>query len=265
MREVDRAHQPQRDRHGHRDDRADIDRAPEQRDCAERAAVGRAGAHRVRGPVCAEQEIDRRHHSEKAHGFEHKAGNDADRGQDRDQRGYEQHAHDRPLNPCTCGEIRAQAQEREGTAGKGNHQRDDEANGVIARKRGSVGFDKAFRLAVEHRAGCTGGHRTGLAHHRLALEPESGECRSRRIRQHRLEHEARADRIPQQREQQGRHGDPQTDVPGVEIGQRVDPPARCRLAEGPGPRASRQPANKTQPEGQKEQNAWRHGPVPVLT
>ena len=133
MCEVDRAHQAERNGDGHGDDRADEDRAPEERNRAEGILLAREHC-RLRAPLRTEQELYGRNHAEESDGFEEQRCDDADRGQDRDERGEKQCTHHQSLNARTGAEVWFHPGKGIGAAGEGQDQRNGGADRAVKRQ-----------------------------------------------------------------------------------------------------------------------------------
>ena len=100
VRKIDRRHQADGSRHDHGDE-GNQQRSDEQRHGAEDVLVHgarlgtRAGESALRRPVQAKQELEERNFGEKQQGFHDQRHDDADGGQDRDDRaGYQHEPHD---------------------------------------------------------------------------------------------------------------------------------------------------------------------------
>ncbi len=165
--------------------------------------------------MCAEQEINRRDHAEEPHRLEHQRQENAERGQDRHQRGKEQHHQHAAFHAAAGAEIGLQAGKGPARAGKAQQQRHDDADPAIKGGRFLEGLDQTLRLGQQHAVGQAGCNVLRLAQDCVALHAEGRQRGSRRARQDVLQHQVAGDRLP--RRAKGEHGqaDPQAGIPGV--------------------------------------------------
>ena len=182
--------------------------------------------------------------------------NDPGSGDDRDQRGEQQHRHHRAFHPRARGEIGAQPEEPERATGKAEQQRGGQPDPAEQPQRVAERLDQRGSALVKDPRGAPLGHRQRLGQHGIALHPERRERGGCRVRQHLADDQLRGDARPDDREQQRRDRGPQRDVPAMVPGQRMQSLARGPL-ERPRARPRRQPPDKPQPEGKEDQDGWR--------
>ena len=256
--QVDRAHQAERDRHRHGDQRADHHGAPEQRDRAVIGSVAWSGdRHRIGRPMRAKQEVSRADDLEEPHGFKQQRGDNSEGGENRHHRGEQQAHPHRAFNPGAGGKLRGQPPIAEGCASKAEQQRDGYPAITEQPDRAAERFDQRKRIVVESGAAVPAGECPAFRQNCIALDPEGGEIGRRRAGRNLRQDQARADCRPDQCEQQRRNQRPQCYVPGMVNRQRMDLLGAGAL-ECPGPRTRRQPANQAESEDQQKWNGWRH-------
>jgi len=228
--QIDRAHQAERDGDDHCDNRTDENGAPEQGNRAKSGFAPGSG-HSLGIPFGTEQKIDRRNHGEKPGGFKNQRKENADGGNNRDQRCEQQQQHRHTLDLCPRPQLGLDLEPGIDAARKNQKQRRDRTDHLIISDGIAIGFDHRLGKRVERidliAIGDGARFRQDCRPGKAVLRQLSGG----RTGQRSVGNQRRTDKAPDDHEKGCRNNGPQGDIPAMIAGQGMQHRARI-LATG---------------------------------